>query len=83
MQGCSVSYKGCTVSYKGCTVSYKVAHTSPAVGGFGFNEAQIGMMLATVGPLQLASQLCMYPSIVKRYGPRGTFLRRWIQYTLV
>jgi MFS family permease len=42
-------------------------------GGFGFSSRQIGLMITITGPINIISQLFLYPYFVEKYGPLQVF----------
>jgi MFS family permease len=42
-------------------------------GGFGFSSSQIGLIITLTGPVNIISQLFIYPTLVEKYGPLQVF----------
>jgi MFS family permease len=42
-------------------------------GGFGFSSSQIGLVITLTGPVNIFSQLFVYPFLVEKYGPLQVF----------
>jgi MFS family permease len=51
-------------------------------GGFGFSSSQIGLMITLTGPVNILSQLFVYPYFVEKYGPLHVFRMGITMYAL-
>lgn len=51
-------------------------------GGFGFTSSQIGLMITLTGPINIFSQLFLYPYFVEKYGPLQVFRMGIIVYAI-
>lgn len=57
--------------------------TSKSDGGFGFDSHSIGLISMISGPIGIAAQLLIYPSVVAKYGVLATFLISMFFYALI